>query len=541
VPSALRVPFLLLRTVLVAVCVLLAVVEPRHPAALPFIAGLAVAAAVVFAFPRLDPYFPILGILVVGVGVPYTGSAHSPLLPYLLAPGLTVGLTRGLRDLLYAVGLASAMLLLVPELPGASQGGDYAPVVAEWVVLMLSLGLVADRSRRLTPGQVASPDLYLQVRQLLEQLHNLTRRLPGGLDAPGTARAMLERCCAGLPQAKGAVLSHTVGGAFVPLAVVGARRVPWRTPLTHEGPLRTAWQERRLVLQVRNADTHGRRSGSALVALPLSSSGEPYGLLVLESADPAAFTPVQLDRVGDEVEAATSQLEAALLFEEVRLLASLEERDRLAKEMHDGIAQDLAFLGYRLDDLRGRAVKVSPELSELALEIRTDLTSLISDLRMSITELRNSVRADQGLGNVLTTYLQSVCSGKDVLLTLSLQETGFRLPADLEVALLQSAQAFAQEVRRSRDVTQLTVWLAVDPPSAELHMSCDGTAFNLKLDGIATTLVEAGGTVTTSLGQSGGPTLDIVLRGEPVDDQRAPGRRPRPDPPRAASGVRADD
>ena len=43
------------------------------------------------------------------------------------------------------------------------------------------------------------------------------------------------------------------------------------------------------------------------------------------------------------------------LFEEVRSTVTVEERDRLAREMHDGVAQELAFVGYQLDDLRIRA------------------------------------------------------------------------------------------------------------------------------------------------------------------------------------------
>ena len=48
------------------------------------------------------------------------------------------------------------------------------------------------------------------------------------------------------------------------------------------------------------------------------------------------------------------KLAAALLFDEVRQLATVDERLRLAREIHDGIAQELASVGYMLDDLAAR-------------------------------------------------------------------------------------------------------------------------------------------------------------------------------------------
>ena len=47
---------------------------------------------------------------------------------------------------------------------------------------------------------------------------------------------------------------------------------------------------------------------------------------------------------------AALRLEAALLFDEVRSLATNEERQRLAREIHDGVAQELVMVGYGIDN-----------------------------------------------------------------------------------------------------------------------------------------------------------------------------------------------
>ena len=65
---------------------------------------------------------------------------------------------------------------------------------------------------------------------------------------------------------------------------------------------------------------------------------------------------------GDAGRGAALRLETALLFSEVRAIATAEERRRLAREIHDGIAQELASLGYVVDDLSAE-VATSPTCS----------------------------------------------------------------------------------------------------------------------------------------------------------------------------------
>ncbi len=52
-----------------------------------------------------------------------------------------------------------------------------------------------------------------------------------------------------------------------------------------------------------------------------------------------------------EVDEHALRLDAALTFDEIRSIATIQERHRLAREIHDGIAQEIASLGYVVDDL----------------------------------------------------------------------------------------------------------------------------------------------------------------------------------------------
>jgi signal transduction histidine kinase len=246
----------------------------------------------------------------------------------------------------------------------------------------------------------------------------------------------------------------------------------------------------------------------------------------MEGGDTHAFPPEQLAAVDELAHEAALQLETALLFDEVRSVATAEERNRLAREMHDGVAQDLAFVGYRLDELRVHADKVDPELAGRVGELRTTLTGLISDLRLSITDLKTSVSADRGLGDALGSYIRAMGTGRQLTVHVSLQESPFRLPSDREVALFQMAQIVAQDVRQKGRAKNLWVTLSVDPPSARLLVEHDGATKGKGPDlaEVGTVVERLGGFLSTKPRRGGGLRVEAGFEGGEDGDQRPAGR-----------------
>lgn len=526
------------RASLITICGLLSVSPAGEPGALLVLLPLALGAWAAYRSVTFANTWPFVAGTMCACAIPFTGGGRSPLLPYLLASGLTLGLTHGIKELLAISSATAAILLAGPLVTDVGALGDYFIGAAQWVVLALAVGLVPVWSRRLRllPHH---PDDYSEVRHLLEQVRSLARHLPGSLDATAAAEALLRRCCEVSSADRAAVIAQTGHDVFVPLAVVGVSRVPWRTPLAEDGPLRDAWVTGQPARDSRRVDIAGRRRGSTVLAIPLPTRHGPLGLVVLESMEIDAFAQNLIDQLTELVVAATPQIETALMFDEVKVEASSEERDRLAREMHDGIGQELAVLGYQLDQLAMRAQVVDDGLAQEIGAVRGELTTLMSELRLSITDLRTTVHPGRGLGSALSTYLPAVCSGRDIVLNLSLDESPFRLPADQEVALLKAAQLFAQEVRRTRDARILTVGLWVDPPSAALSLSSDVPLPALQMDEIRKLFCSSMADVALSVRGRGEPSLMIALKG-PDDDHTAAGGRPRADSARPAASVRAN-
>lgn len=489
------------------------------------LATAAVAADRVTALRRHPVVLSSAEALLTGVLIAVSGGDKSPLLPYLLAPMLALGLAGTTRQVVMAGGFGALGLgcgRLGTELVGATGSAQalkgFVLVGGQWVVLGVAVGVIGRLARQVAEEEPAdaldSEDRYGEARELLEQLRAVTRHLPGGLDVATVAEGLLDRCALVTPSTRSAVLVQPSAGALVPAAVRGTTRVPWRAPLSEPGPLQRAWETRLPVVNSRAADSGGRRAGSTLAVVPLLSAGEPFGLLILESLAVDAFSPSELSELARLAARSSLRLETGLLFEEVRGTVSLQERDRLAREMHDGVAQELASVGYQLDALRAHAARVDEGLATRLVEVRKELTRMISDIRLSITDLRTSVSNDRGLGAAVSSYVRAVGSGQRVRTHVSLQQSAFRLPGETEVLLFQVMQVVAQDARKAGRADNLWVTLAVNPPSAHLCVEHDGTVQDgteLPLTELSARVARLGGALVVAPRLGSGVTVEVSL------------------------------
>src|SRR5947209_5270086 len=214
------------------------------------------------------------------------------------------------------------------------------------------------------------------------------------------------------------------------------------------------------------------RSGSGVV-IPLVIGVRTFGLVGLETArrDVGVGQAAQMADVAGE---AALRLETAMLFDEVRGVATAEERRRLAREIHDGIAQELSYLGYVVDGLTAEAKEHDEGLTDELRSLRREITRIVSELRLSIFDLRSEVDIHGGLGAALSEYVRSVGQQSDMTVHLSLDEAATRLPAESEAELLRIAQEAITNARKHAEATNLWVTLVVDPPSALLRVEDDG-------------------------------------------------------------------
>ena len=87
------------------------------------------------------------------------------------------------------------------------------------------------------------------------------------------------------------------------------------------------------------------------------------------------------------------------------------DRTRLARELHDGLAQELAAIGYKLDSVIGRENLDQRSRSELRL-LRSTISGITDQVRNEIFELRHN--SSQSFSEAIRTQAQNLLTGKEI-------------------------------------------------------------------------------------------------------------------------------
>ena len=393
-------------------------------------------------------------------------SLPDPLLLYLLVPPLAAGLLRGVVATLVTSAITAASLVIVRGVAGSLGSVSDRAALIQWVGLGLAVGLVGAWGRWSTLRAIAGSNEYLEANRLLTQLRDLARTLPTGFDEIGIAASLLTELRDEVGAEQAIVSGLTESGRLAPLASVGADRAMWGAGAP-TGP----WQE---VLDRSGAVMFTRRldesAGHTMLA-PLQLGSRCIGVVGV-SRSTAPFSDDEQQLISQRVDDTALRLDTGRLFSDMRAWATVEERRRLSREIHDGIAQELAGLGFLVDELT-RSTTDDATRSDLS-DVRAEITRMVSELRLSIFDLRSQVEPSTGLGTALSDYVRQVGALAGLTVHLLLDEDVRRLGIETETELLRIAQEAITNARRHAQARNLWVELRVEPPHAFLQVSDDG-------------------------------------------------------------------
>jgi signal transduction histidine kinase len=398
-------------------------------------------------------------------------------LPYLLSPVMSAALYRGATEAFLLVAIAAAVFTGA----GVVSGDLASPVNLLTAIQWLALSAVAAGFGAALHRALASrhrPQPYAEATRLLTQLRTVARHLPGGtLDPGGIAMHLLDEVREAVGSDRAAVFGASGGGRLVVLAQVGVERVDWETSVDSDSAVADAWATQQPQTSARSLSRSRAAAGtgevSALV-VPLMAGVRTIGLLAVETDHAGAYPPQVVAKVTQLAGPTALRLEAALLFDEVRTLATSEERQRLAREIHDGVAQELVMVGYGIDNALAQLPPGSEGAASDLKELRTEVTRVITELRLSLFELRSEVERHGGLTAAIADYARTIGSSAGLRVHLSLNESTARLPAAVEGELLRIAQEAITNARKHARAENLWVTCEVDPPYARIEVSDDG-------------------------------------------------------------------
>jgi nitrate/nitrite-specific signal transduction histidine kinase len=217
---------------------------------------------------------------------------------------------------------------------------------------------------------------------------------------------------------------------------------------------------------------------SAAVLL-LQAEGETLGALFLGAAQPGTFKPAQVELMKAIASQIALAVRNAQLYTQLRQTAVLEERYRLSREMHDGVAQTLGYLGMQAERIEGMAERgETGRLPAELKELRQVIAEAYLDLRETIDGLRLTVDQPGGFSGALHAHVEDFTRRSGLAVDCSCVDAPPDLPPELALHLLRITQEALANVRRHAQASRVWVSLARENGALELTISDDGQGFD---------------------------------------------------------------
>lgn len=407
---------------------------------------------------------PMVEGTVVGSLVAVVLQQEAGILGALAVPVFTAGLRGGVRFV--SLVLSTEILTLV-GVHYTRVGPLSAPEATDtlvWLVTGLGLGLIASYLRSEAQRLLDDPlTPYRDAQKLIRQLLSLSGDLGSGLDPITLGTRIAVEVRNELPVA--AISVHVFRGDHLTPLVAGSSSSAIDQaeldPLALE-----AWETRNELV-----------SGSAF-ALPLLTGHGPAA--VIAGLLPATFGMAandaglreRLAELRTSLASLTVQLDTAMLFTRLRDAATADERRRLAREMHDGVAQDIASLGYLVDALA--AAPASDAQAEQLRRLRERISTIVSQVRISVQTLRTDVQASESLGAAISGLARPLSESSGIAIRVTVNERTTRLRPEVEAELLRITQEAMNNAVRHASATTIDVSCRVAAPTAEIVVKDDG-------------------------------------------------------------------
>jgi len=219
------------------------------------------------------------------------------------------------------------------------------------------------------------------------------------------------------------------------------------------------------------------RPDETWLARPLRGPGELLGELCVTRAADRPFTGPEQTLLGALADMAAIAVRTARLHETEEQMTILSERDRIARELHDSLAQVLGQIHLQLRGLEARTdgAAISSDLAELA----DTADEAYRDVRETILGLRENIPSDGGLEAALRAYLAKYSRQTGIATRLDCDEiAGRSLSPKAEVQLLRVVQEALTNVRKHAGATQVRVELRDREGTPVLSVADDGGGFD---------------------------------------------------------------
>jgi nitrate/nitrite-specific signal transduction histidine kinase len=216
---------------------------------------------------------------------------------------------------------------------------------------------------------------------------------------------------------------------------------------------------------------------SASMQAPLELGSRSIGTLAVGFRSPRACREADTETLSSLASQAAIALETDRLQRELRELAVRSERERIAREMHDGLAQVLGYVNTKSQAVEellaaNRVDAARAQLAELAVAAR----SVYVDVREAILGLSSPISSERGLVGALEEYAVRYSEASKLATRVEAPEAvrGLVLAPEVEAHVFRIVQEALTNVRKHAAAQRVVISLQVDSDALEVRVEDDG-------------------------------------------------------------------
>lgn len=215
-------------------------------------------------------------------------------------------------------------------------------------------------------------------------------------------------------------------------------------------------------------------------SIPLYSGEKKLGVMNVASPGWRGLDPDDLQLLNTVGDLLSIAVERARLFERSARLGAVEERNRLAREIHDTLAQNLTATGLQIESAEALLeAGSSPEKVQAALARALSLTrSNLDEARRSVLDLRAAPLEGQSLVEALKALVDRWETETGIATRFKAVNGSRPVPPRVEAALYRVGGEALANVARHADARRATIRLVATPDSISLLVEDDGRGFD---------------------------------------------------------------
>lgn len=211
--------------------------------------------------------------------------------------------------------------------------------------------------------------------------------------------------------------------------------------------------------------------------VPMVMQGRTIGVILLLHDRPNVYTADHAHLALAIADQAAVAMENARLFEQAQQSGVLEERQRLARELHDAVTQTL-FSASLIAEMLPRLWARDPEAGMKRLEdVRALTRGALAEMRTLLLELRPAAIVEAELGELLRQLAEMLTGSARLPVAVTVEGEG-TLPPEVRLAFYRVAQEALHNIDKHARASQVDLRLTVGEGTGNLSISDDGCGFD---------------------------------------------------------------